>query len=112
MLEGAIDQDGFDEVSEDGQPENKAEAFFDGLVAEEFLTGDRSWPAAEQRENVQRLLGNPVAFLFRSALVDSVDNEGCQAHHSEPDGADQNRVLTHCGALISSDANSYGQLAM
>lgn len=98
MLEGSVDEDGFDEVAQDGQPEDEAEAFLDGLVAEEFLTGDRSGPAAEEREDVQLQLGNAVAFLLRSAFVDTVNNERCQTHHSEPDGANDDRILTHCVA--------------
>ena len=108
MLEGSVDEDGFDEVSQDRQPEDEAEAFLDSLVAEESLAGDRAWPPAEQREAVQRSFGDAVAFLLRSAFVDAVDNESCQTHHSEPDGADDDRSLTHFDALLILDVDSFG----
>ncbi len=112
MLKGSVDEERFDEVAKDSQPEDEAETLLVGFVAEEFLTGDGSGPAAEQRKYVQRLLGNTIAaFLLCSAFVDAVDDERCQTHHSEPDGANDDRILTHCVALISSDVNFCGQLA-
>ena len=48
VLEGSVDKERFDEVSEDGQPEDEAEAFLTGLMMEEFLTSDRSGPASKQ----------------------------------------------------------------
>ena len=77
-----------------------------GLGSEQFLTGDRSWPAAEEREDVQLQLGNAIAFLLRTAFVDAVDNERCQTHHSEPDGANDHRILAHDPALLSLERNS------
>ena len=48
VLEGAVDEERFDQVAEDGQPEDEAETFLVRLVSKEFLTGNRSWPAAEE----------------------------------------------------------------
>ena len=112
VLKGAVDEEGFDQVTEDGQPEDEAETFFVRLVAEAFLTGDGSWPAAEECEDVQSLLGNAVtALLLRSPFVDAVNDERSQTHDSVPGGANDDRSLTHGFALISSDANSCGQPA-
>jgi len=69
VLKGSVDEERFDEVAKDSQPEDEAETLLVGFVAEEFLTGDGSGPAAEQRKYVQRLLGNTTPNQTEQTMI-------------------------------------------
>src|SRR3546814_9869239 len=78
--DAAADQPGHDrDVRQHAAPERELERALDRLVPELLLRDERTGPAAEQVDEMQRALGNPLRAALRGLLVQPVHQVRQQA---------------------------------
>ncbi len=91
-------------MQDDHGPEHDQEGEFLRLVAEVPLPDQRSGPAAEERQELQRAFGDTPTATGGTLLIPAVGNEAGKAHHE-----DDAEVSDECGnhAIILSPVGSF-----